>query len=63
MLGFLAKPIEALLRRQGTELLEDKSKRVELGADGRRHVITNFTWAATAARTVEVYERARLAHR
>jgi hypothetical protein len=26
VLGFLAKPIEALLRRQGTELLEDKSK-------------------------------------
>ena len=25
MLGFLAKPIEALLRRQGAELLEDKS--------------------------------------
>jgi len=26
MLSFLAKPIEALLRHQGTELLEDKSK-------------------------------------
>ena len=26
MLGFLAKPIEALLRRQGEALLEDKSK-------------------------------------
>jgi hypothetical protein len=26
MLGFLAKPIEALLRRQGSELLEDKRK-------------------------------------
>jgi hypothetical protein len=25
MLGFLARPIEALLRRQGAELLEDKS--------------------------------------
>jgi hypothetical protein len=27
MLSFLAKPIEALLRRQGAELLEDKSKK------------------------------------
>ena len=45
------------------ELLVNKSKRVELGADGRRHVMANFTWAATAARTIEAYERARLAHR
>lgn len=45
------------------ELLEDKSRRVELGADGRRHVLTNFTWAAAAERTVDVYERALLAHR
>ena len=27
MLSFLAKPIEALLRRQGAELLEDKSRK------------------------------------
>jgi hypothetical protein len=27
MLSFLARPIEALLRRQGAELLEDKRKR------------------------------------
>ena len=27
MLSFLARPIEALLRRQGAELLEDKSKK------------------------------------
>ena len=40
------------------ELLDDKSRRVEMGADGRRHVLANFTWAAAAQRTVEVYERA-----
>ena len=27
MLSFLAKPIEAILRRQGAELLEDKSRK------------------------------------
>jgi glycosyltransferase involved in cell wall biosynthesis len=53
--GALAEAIGALL--------DDKSKRVELGADGRRHVLANFTWAAAAERTIEVYERARLAHR
>ena len=45
------------------DLLDDKTRRVEMGADGRRHVLTNFTWAAAAERTVDVYERALLAHR
>ena len=44
-------------------LLDDKSRRVELGADGRRRVLKQFTWEATASRTVEVYERVRRAHR
>ena len=45
------------------DLLIDKTRRIEMGADGRRHVLTNFTWAAAAERTVDVYERALLAHR
>ena len=46
-----------------SDLLDDKARRIELGADGRRHVLKNFTWAAAADRTVQVYERALLADR
>lgn len=52
--GALAEEIGALL--------EDKTRRVELGADGRRRVLNNFTWEATARRTLEIYERAIDAH-
>ncbi len=43
-------------------LLEDKTRRVELGADGRRRVLTHFTWEAAARRTVDIYKEAIDAH-
>jgi starch synthase len=38
-----------------TELLSDSARAADMGAAGRQRAITEFDWAAIAARTVELY--------
>ncbi|MDO3645959.1 glycosyltransferase family 4 protein [Nocardia mangyaensis] len=49
--------VDALTRVLG-ELLTDPGRRDRMGAAGRERVLALFSWAAVAARTVEVYQRA-----
>jgi glycosyltransferase involved in cell wall biosynthesis len=54
--GVLVPPRDAgALAKAILDLLGDKSRRVELGSDGRRRVLEMFTWKAAAERTIEIY--------
>lgn len=46
-----------------TAVLSDAERRAELGAAARRRAVERFSWAATAAATVEVYREAIDLHR
>lgn len=55
--GVLVRPGDAMaLAEAMAALLSDGARRAELGEAGRRRAMA-FTWAATAAATVEVYRR------
>ncbi|HWL66272.1 MAG TPA: glycosyltransferase, partial [Actinomycetota bacterium] len=57
--GIMVPPSDAgALASAIMRLLENKSRRVELGSDGRRRVLERFTWRAAAEKTTAVYERA-----
>jgi glycosyltransferase involved in cell wall biosynthesis len=45
------------------ELLDDPQRRARIGAAGRSRVLERYTWAATAAGTVEQYRAELAAHR
>lgn len=44
-------------------LLASPAEAARMGAAGRRRVLAEFTWAAVAKKTVEVYDRAVASHR
>jgi glycosyltransferase involved in cell wall biosynthesis len=45
------------------DLLADPERRARMGVAGRERAVEQFSWTATAARTVEVYRRAIATHR
>lgn len=40
-----------------TNAIQDPQRRVELGKNGRKRVLEEFTWDAAAERTIELYEK------
>ena len=61
--GVLVPPRDAdALATAIRQLLDNKTRRIELGAAGRRRVLTHFTWRAAAEATVAAYRKAIDAH-
>lgn len=62
--GVLAPPGDVQAFADAIELLHaDPDRRAEMGTAARRRAVERFSWAATAAGTVDVYRRAIDAHR